>query len=163
MSNGKERLPKESIVEIILSRASESALAKATEGTDGKPDLSIENVLKGYVTLKEAKESLGVAWVQYVRRILKEGALEGIRVSVAGGTRWLVTRESIERYRATRKERSSKRNYILKIDSEEEEEVRKALEEAGIEYELSLSYVKKEGATAIEETIWAKVIKNLEG
>lgn len=163
MSNEKVYIPTEAIVEVSLGAKSESTLAKSCANNDGLPKLTVEDVENGYLTLKDALKALGFAHLMYVRRLVRKGDLEGIKVVVSNTPRWLVTRESVEAYQTKQIRRGSARNYTLRIDPEHEAKLRSLLKANDIEYELDLAYEPKKKSTTKAEAPWAKVIKNLEG
>lgn len=160
-TNEAKRLPVESIVEVSLGLKSETDLAKRAKANDAGPIYTVAEVVERFVTLKEAKVLLGLAYGQYVRRLLKDGKIEGIKVKVSGGTRWLVTRESIRRYEAERRVYTTYRNYVLKIDPKDEAAVRKFIEGLDPEYSLALQYDPDRKPTTKEDTVWAKVIEGI--
>ena len=163
MSNGKVYIPTESILEVSIGKGSESTLAKRANQNDGLPKLTAQEVADWFVTLEEAKGRLGVAHLAYARRLVKDNKLEGIKVAVPGGSRWLVTLESIGRYDTRRVRNRELRNYILRIPSEQEAKVRKLLEQNDVPYTLEIAYVKKEKSPKQGESVWATLISKLEG
>jgi len=160
--NVKEYLPLGAIEEVGLSKGSESYLAKSIPSGEKYPRLTISDVEDRFVTLKVAKKLLKVAHLVYVRRLWKEGKLEGIRVKVSGGSRVLLTRESIESYTRRVVRSRELRNYILRIRMEEEDQVRSLLKEAGIRYNLELAYESDGKETKEGDTLWASVVDKLE-
>ncbi len=162
MSNETVRIPTEAIEKVSISKGSKSALASLTEKGGGVPSLTVKDVEEGFVTLQKAQELLGIAHLAYARRLVKENKLEGIRVAVPGGSRWLVTTDSIDRYSVKRIRSRELRNYILRIPMEQEDTVRKLLEKADIPYTLEMAYVKKEKQTKKGETLWASLVARLE-
>lgn len=163
MTNEKAYIPTEAIEEVVLVEKSTSFLAKSLGKDDSLPRLTTQDVQTRFVTLEDAKGRLGMAHLAYVRRLVKENKLEGIKVKIPGGSRWLVTKESITSYKKRVVRSRELRNFILRIPSEQEEVVRKALDQAGVTYNLELAFEAKPKATKAGETVWAKVISSLEG
>lgn len=162
MSKEEEYISTEAILEVSISKGSTSTLAKALDKNTKLPKLTLGEVEEGYVTLEKAKVLLGIAHLAYTRRLVKDNKLEGIKVAIPGGSRWLVTKESIEGY-STRRVRSRElRNYTLRIPSEREGEVRKLLESKNIPYTLEVSYVAKPKKPVKGETLWATIVGKLE-
>lgn len=162
MSNEVVYIPTESILSVSIGKGSKTTLARRTNSNKGLPKLTAQEVAEWFVTLQDAKEVLSIAHLAYVRRLVKDNKLEGIKVAVPGGSRWLVTKESIEGY-STRTIRSRElRNYILRIPSDQEAAVRKLLMQNGIKYNLELAYVAKEKTTKKGESLWATLIAKLE-
>ena len=158
----KVYIPKAAIVEVALGLDSKSSLALSIDKEDSLPNLTMEDVAEGYLTLKGAKVALDIAYTVYVRRLVKEGTLEGIKIAVNNSTRWLVTRESIEAYKVRRVRRGKKRNYTLRIDPSKEIALRKLLKDSGIEYTLELSYTSKGKGKDKEVVGWARVLDSIE-
>ncbi|MBD3387445.1 MAG: hypothetical protein GF414_00715 [Candidatus Altiarchaeales archaeon] len=107
---------------------------------DYSPDLDVSRVNENYVSIAKAIVPLDVTYPRYVRRLLLEGKLTGIKVRIKGGVKWLIDRDSITAYIESKKRSTGLRNYILRISTENEVAVRKALLELDIEYELELAY-----------------------
>lgn len=158
----KEYVPTTSIVEVRITPESKSPLARSLDPKDKLPRITIEEVEDWFFTLKDAKEALGVAHLVYARRLVTEGKIEGIKVKVPGGERWLVTKESVERYSLKVIRSGEDRNYTLRINPNVEAKVRSLLKANGIEYELSLSYEGKAKKATPSETVWAKVVRKIE-
>ncbi len=114
--------------------------------------VTTEDLKEHFITLKAALPLLDLAWPQYVRRLMDQGKLSGIKVPVGNTTRVLVDRRSAERRAEQQKRRKNYRNFILRISLEDEAGVRAALKEAGIDYELEIASKKKK-ATETEETV----------
>lgn len=98
---------------------------------------------KDYVGINEAVGLLGVGYAVYVRRLVLEGRLEGIKVMYKGYTKWHISRASIEWYRKNVLRTMTGRRWIMKFELPDEAKVRAALDALGIEYELKLNFVKK--------------------
>lgn len=162
MSNDKGYIPTEAILEVSISKGSKSTLAKSLDRETGLPKLTLQEVEEGYVTLDKAKVLLNIAHLAYTRRLVKENKLEGIRVAVRGGTRWLVTKESIEGYSKRRIRSRELRNYILRIPRDKESMVRKLLEDKGIPYSLEMAYTPKDKPKNKGESLWATIVAKLE-
>ncbi len=162
MSNEEAYIPVKAIEEVVLLKDSESFLAKSLDKDDGLPRLTMQDVEERFVTLEIAKRRLELAHLTYARRLVKENKLEGIKVKVPGGTRWLVTTESISSYKKRRVRSRELRNFILRIPPEQEEVVRDLMDKAGVSYTLEVAYVGKPKAKTEGATLWAKVISRLE-
>lgn len=163
MSNEKVYIPTESILEVSISKGSESPLANRTKANEGLPLLTAQEVEEWFLTLEEAKKELSIAHLAYVRRLVKDNKLEGIKVAVPGGSRWLVTRESTDRYDTKRIRSRELRNYILRIPMEKEDTLRSLLKKAGIPFTLEVAYEKKAKPTKKGESVWATLIARIEG
>lgn len=161
MASDERVLTKEQIVEVVYLEDIEGYLARKTKEGDDFPSLSIEDVTEGFVTLKEAKKRLTIAHLQYVRRLLKRGALEGIKVKVSSGTRWLVTIESVEGYSLRQRTKSSLRNYTLRLDPKDLEAIENFLTKSGVPYELVIQYDSKRKPLTKEEDLLARVIDSI--
>ena len=103
-----------------------------------------ESVLsKEYLSIRDAKKQLGVGYEVYTRRLLLEQKLEGVKVDHGHYVKWHISRDSIASYMVNNRRTSQARRYILRMEKEHEAAVREALDKAGIEYELELSYKGK--------------------
>jgi hypothetical protein len=162
MSNEKVYIPTTAILEVVLSEKSESWLRSVVSEDDGLPLLTMGDVQERFVTLEIAKKRLELAHLTYARRLVKESKLEGIKVKVPGGSRWLVTLESISSYKKRKVRNRALRNFIIRFPGEQEEVVRDALDKAGVTYTLELAYVSKPKDKKAGETVWASVIAKIE-
>lgn len=161
MSNETNLLPLSAIVEVRYLAEGESYLASKTKKGDKVPSLTVKEVLEEFLNLKTAHGRLGMAHLVYTRRLLRDGKLEGIKVRVKGGERWLVTKASIEGYSKRKAVNLEYRNYILRLRPEQEAQVRKFLEQLDSECTLEFAYVKKEKGTKEPDTLWAKVVERV--
>ena len=98
----------------------------------------------------------------YARQRVRSGDLEAVKVKVKNSPRWIVTRESIERYKTRQVRRGSMRNFTLRIKPDEEAKVRQLLKQGDVEYELELSYTKKGKPADEVDAGWAQVILDLD-
>lgn len=112
-----------------------------TNGLSEIVEIDEQELAKSYVDLKSATQELNFKFDMYTRRLLLEGKLIGVKIQRKGFSKWYVERASIEAYAS--KARSGMRRYILRIDSENEEQVREALSKLKIEYQLELNYKGK--------------------
>jgi hypothetical protein len=99
---------------------------------------------KDYVGIKGAKAELGVGYTQYVRRLLLEGKLEGVKLDHGHYRKWHIYRPSIDRYMEEHRRTEQARRFILRAELEDREKIEAALDEAGIDYSLELAYKGKE-------------------
>jgi hypothetical protein len=95
---------------------------------------------KEYLDIKAATKELGFAYDNYTRRLVSEGKLRAVKVFEHNYPKWYIERASIKRYAAGSRRRYDKRRYVFRLDQDDEEQVRKLLANAGIEYELELAY-----------------------
>lgn len=100
---------------------------------------------EGYVSIVEATKVLGFKYDQYTRRLLLEDKLKGQKKVYKGFSKWWISLESIEKYKATSRRVEAGRRFILKIDLDKEDAVRAALVQiCGEEgFTLKLSYKPK--------------------
>ncbi len=162
MPSDNTRIPLDAIVEVSLGENSESDLAKLCEKGDGVPQLTVGLVKEWFVTLADAKEMLGFSHKMYARQRVRSGDLEAVKVKVKNSPRWIVTRESIERYKTRQVRRGTQRNYTLRINPDEEAKVRELLKQNDVEYELELSYTKSTKKAQPAEETWATAILDLD-
>jgi hypothetical protein len=81
---------------------------------------------------------------QYVRKLVLDDKIEAIKIGRKGYEKWYINPNSAEEYRQSSNTRGGKRRFIFKTDLENEDAVRQALDEAGIDYDLELQYQPKE-------------------
>lgn len=105
--------------------------------------LTFDEVVGGFVKIKDATPLLSMKNPDYVRRLLSQGKLEGILVRARGHVVWLISRNSIQYYTEHKAKRFAHRRYTLKIDQIDEDRVRAALDQLDIFYELTLAYKRK--------------------
>jgi hypothetical protein len=161
MSNEKVSLPKAAIVELSIAKDSKTDLAKRAAAGGGLPSYTIEEVQRRFVSIKNALTLLGVKYEQYVRRLLTNSDIEGMKLKVGKTTRWLVSRESIEGRRARVREKVEGRNYILRFPTELEGKLREFLDTLDADWTLEFQYVPKDEPTDEGEPEWAKVIESI--
>jgi hypothetical protein len=114
-----------------------------TSGTDESFTSMTEADLKAYVSINVATTMLGLAYAQYVRRLVLEGKLVAVKIQEQNYQKWYVSRVSIEKYLTGNRRTSGLRRYILKVDEENETKVREALTALGVEFTLELNYTRK--------------------
>lgn len=97
-----------------------------------------------FVGLKEAKVLAGVAYSNYMRRLVTGGKVRGVKVfdSVLRSEKWYVSVGGIEDYVNGKRSRKGGRKFVLRMSVEDEGKVRKILEEEGIKFSLELAYKK---------------------
>lgn len=161
MANEEKRLPTKAIAEVSIGAKSESDLASRTEKGDGKPSYTVKEIVERFVTLKEAQKRLSLAHGQYTRRLLKEGKLEGIKVTLKGGPRWLVSTDSIDRYDLERKAYTTLRNVTVKVDPKHFDALVKFLKGLDPLYSAEYAYEKANKAASGDEEVWASVIESV--
>jgi hypothetical protein len=110
---------------------------------DGKQSEVSAEELESYTGIKGAQKELGLGYSQYVRRLLLQGKLEGIKVAHSHYNKWYVYRPSIEAYTENHRRTEQARRFILRAELEDREAIEAALEAAGIEYTLELAYKGK--------------------
>ena len=111
----------------------------ALEGTTKVNDSDLK---KGFVGITQATKLLGIAHAQYVRRLVVGGRLDSLKVQLDSTAKWFISRESIAEYMKTNRRTSTDRRYILRTAIENEGAIRKALDAAGVTYQLELNYKK---------------------
>jgi hypothetical protein len=121
------------IVEVSLS-------VHSTETFD---NITIDDVKERFLSIIEGTKRIGMKHPQYVRRLLVEGKLEGIKIVERGRYKWYITKTSIDRYKKAHNKINQKRRYILRIKADDEEKVRHNLNLLAIDYELELAYKSK--------------------
>lgn len=104
------------------------------------PEQISDDDLSNYVGISRATELLGFKYSQYTRRLVLEGKLTAIKVKYDHYNKWMISLDSIDEYMANSRRTNQLRRYIFKIDQDQEDAVRTALNELGIQYELELSY-----------------------
>lgn len=136
----KSRRPDEvEVVDYALGQETEEYIkAKEAEYSN----LTWEMIDAAFYSLEEAQEVLGLARTNYVRQLVLQGRLEGVKVALKGYNKWFLDKESVYKYDETKGRRLAVRRYILRIDPELEEQVREALDEIAGEdgYELEFAY-----------------------
>lgn len=107
---------------------------------------------KDHVDIKEATVILGFKHDLYTRQLLSRGnpktgtGLWGQKIQYKGYSKWWISLESIENYKATHRREAQGRRFILNTALENEVKIREALDALGIEYKLGLSYKSKSKA-----------------
>ena len=96
-----------------------------------------------YVGIKAAQKRMGLGYSQYVRRLLLQGKLEGIKADMGHYRKWFISLKSIEQYMDNSRRTEQARRFILRAELEDREAIEKALKAAGIEFELELAYKGK--------------------
>ncbi len=118
-------------------------IKRAKSKTEFVAQYSAEVLAKDFVSINDARDVLGVGYVVYVRRLLLEGKLEGVKVQYKGYAKWHISRASIAWYRKNVLRTMSGRRWIMKFELTDEAAVRAALDSLGIDYELKLNFVSK--------------------
>jgi hypothetical protein len=118
--------------EIISVEAENEGAGKAT-GSRRSPDAP-----EGWVSLNEATAIAGFSASQYMRRLAITGKVRAVKLAEGGITKWYIDPDSVTDYKATPKSfnRKGLRRYVLKIDAANEDAVRDALDDMGVEYLL---------------------------
>jgi hypothetical protein len=114
------------------------AVVEATS-VDAPENISDEQ-LQNYVGISRATQLLEFKYSQYTRRLVLEGKLEAVKVKYGHYNKWMISLDAIDEYMSAHRRTNQLRRYIFKIDQDNEEAVREALDELGIEFELELSY-----------------------
>ena len=100
-----------------------------------------------YLDLKAVTKYAGFAHDIYTRQLLRQGKFDypapPIKEEHKGYWKWMIPAASVDHYLQSRKVRTGKRRFILKMDLDAEHAARTALEDAGIEFELALSFKPK--------------------
>jgi len=100
-----------------------------------------------YLDLKAVTKYAGFAHDIYTRQLLRQGKFDSpippVKEEHKGYWKWMIAQVSVDHYLQSRKVRTGKRRFILKMDLEDAVRARKALRAAGIEFDLALSYKKK--------------------
>jgi len=104
---------------------------------------------EGFESLENTTTRLKMARTNYVRQLVLVGRLEGVKVEMRGFNKWFVERSSIDYYLQHKKRQLSMRRYLLRINPDDEAEVRNALfqlvEQGTISsYSLDLAYKSKQ-------------------
>jgi len=104
-----------------------------------------------YLDLKAVTKYAGFAHDIYTRQLLRQGKFDypapPVKEEHKGYWKWMIPAASVDHYLQSRKVRTGKRRFILKMDLEDAEKARKALKAAGIEHTLELSFKKKAKGT----------------
>jgi hypothetical protein len=108
----------------------------------GMTKVNDSDLKKGFVGITEATKLLGIAHAQYVRRLVVGGRLDSLKVQLDSTAKWFISRESIADYMKVNRRTSTDRRYILRTAIENEDAIRKALDGAGVTYQLELNYKK---------------------
>lgn len=118
----------------------------ATAGPEGydPENVTITELKKGYLSIVAATPRLGVAYNQYVRRLVLEDKLKGIKVACRGTTKWFVDIEGIGEYLSNKGGHGGLRRYDLRLNREDEMALRAFLVKDGITFKLELAYKPKE-------------------
>lgn len=93
-----------------------------------------------FCSLTIATEQLNMSQTSYVRKILLEGKLSGVKLQMKGFQKWFVHRDSIEYYNDHFSRHAKRQRYTLKIHPDDVTFVRDALITAGIRFELAKAY-----------------------
>ena len=100
-----------------------------------------------YLDLKAVTQYAGFAHDIYTRQLLRQGKFDSpippIKEEHKGYWKWMIAQVSVDHYLASRKVRTGKRRFILKMELDDAGRARKALKAAGITFELELSFKKK--------------------
>lgn len=126
------------IVEVSVGK--NSVLPKELEVGSKVEAKSLKTAYKG---IKATREEMGLGYDVYVRRLLLEGKLEGIKVDHGHYNKWHIYIPSVERYMEEHRRTEQARRFILRAELEDRAKIEKALDEAGIQYELELAYKGK--------------------
>lgn len=121
-------------LEVIL-RESDSVL----EGM-APSDITIRFLVEECVPIKRAKEMLGVSQAMYVRQILWNGRLEGVKVDMGSYQKWFITLESIAYYKEHSLRAAKPKKYILYVYPDDQDKLIDALRQAGIFFDLQPNY-----------------------
>ncbi len=121
-----------------------NSIMRAKSETKFQSEYEAKVLKSDFVSINDAKDVLGVGYVVYVRRLLLEGRLEGVKIQYKGYAKWWISRASIAWYREHVLRTRSGRRWIMKFEMSDETKVRAALDALGIDYELKLNYVKKQ-------------------
>lgn len=121
---------------VEVSYAEKSLLPEIREGDE----VSEDTLKKNYKGIAGGKKYLGLAYPQYVRRLLLQGKLEGIKVDHDHYNKWWIYIPSLDRYLENSRRTEQKRRFILRAELEDREVIERALEEAGIDFSLELAY-----------------------
>jgi len=101
----------------------------------------------GYFDLKAVTKYAGFAHDIYTRQLLRQGKFDypapPIKEEHKGYWKWMIAQASVDHYLASRKVRTGKRRFILKMDLADEAKVLVALGALGIEFDLALSFKPK--------------------
>jgi len=94
-----------------------------------------------WCTLRDAPQVMGVGYEQYVRALLSQGKIEGIRVQWKHYTKWFLFVPSLLN---RPRRRTDRRKFLLYINPDHESEIRKALQASGLQFELTVAYQSKD-------------------
>ena len=92
------------------------------------------------ISIKEATAFLDVSNAQYTRQLLWTGMIEGVRVLKGKVPTWYLTLSSVRYYARNHRRAFRPRRYDLRIFSDDEQQVREALDKLGITYTLEVAY-----------------------
>ena len=129
-----------------MSQVVEVSLAKNSvlpEGLEVGSEVSKDTLTKNYKGIKESQKYLELGYSQYVRRLLLQGKLEGIKVDMGHYRKWFIFQGSLDQYLENSRRTEQARRFILRAELEDREAIEEALEAAGIEYSLELAYKGK--------------------
>jgi len=100
-----------------------------------------------YLDLKAVTQYAGFAHDIYTRQLLRQGKFDSpippVKEEHKGYWKWMIAQASVDHYLQSRKVRTGKRRFILKMDLQDAEHVRDLLESAGVAFELELSFKPK--------------------
>jgi hypothetical protein len=108
-----------------------------------EPEYDVETPPEGWLSIEAAAEESGYQ-PQYVRRLLIDGKIDGDKFQQVGYRKWFVNPDSLEHYQKHSSRRGGMRRYVLRLDLDDEQEVRDLLNADGIEFELELAYQPKD-------------------
>lgn len=110
------------------------------EPLDKFDNLTHHQLTTNFVSISDAKHLLEVRHATYVRKLLLEGQIEGVKIKERHLQKWYVTRLSCSHYVRCVGRKRQPRRYILHIQERDEDSVRSALDNLGIEYNLNFAY-----------------------
>lgn len=93
-----------------------------------------------FVSIPDARQLLGTAYTTYVRKLLLEARIEGVKIQYKGYTKWYISKVSCSHYVRHIGRKRKPRRYTLRIHTTDEPAVRECLDNLGIDYSLELAY-----------------------
>lgn len=105
-------------------------------------DITLRFVLEECASVKDTRKALNFGHIEYVRRLIGAGKIEGVKVDLGQYKKWYITQESIAYYAEHTLRAGKPKRYILRIFPEDEQQVREVLTAAAVHYELAVAYRK---------------------